>query len=65
MNASLAEMSSQACDVVWLGVWERNFRATAFYRKFGFVQVGDHVFMLGSDRQRDIVMARAVVDSPT
>jgi len=63
MKRSLAEMSSRARDVVWLGVWERNFRATAFYRKFGFIEVGDHVFMLGSDRQRDIIMARAVVDS--
>lgn len=62
MKESLAEMSSRGHDVVWLGVWERNFRATAFYRKFGFVEVGDHVFTLGSDRQRDIVMARAVVD---
>ena len=62
MKESLAEMSSRGHDVVWLGVWERNFRATAFYRKFGFVEVGDHVFTLGSDHQRDIVMARAVVD---
>lgn len=65
MKESLAEMSSRARDVVWLGVWERNKRATAFYRKFGFVEVGDHVFMLGTDRQRDIVMARRVVDSGT
>ena len=63
MNASLAEMVIRQRDVVWLGVWERNFRAAAFYRKFGFAEVGDHVFMLGSDRQRDIVMARAVIDS--
>ena len=63
MDASLAEMVRRRRDVVWLGVWERNFRATAFYRKFGFVEVGDHVFMLGSDRQRDIVMTRAVADS--
>ena len=64
MTASLAEMSRRGHDVVWLGVWERNFRASAFYRKFGFVEVGDHVFTLGADRQRDIVMARAVADSP-
>ena len=63
MQESLTEMSNRKRDIVWLGVWERNFRATAFYRKFGFVEVGDHVFMLGSDRQRDVVMARTVVDS--
>jgi ribosomal protein S18 acetylase RimI-like enzyme len=38
-------------------VWEHNPKAIAFYRKFGFETVGDHTFMLGLDRQRDIVMA--------
>lgn len=42
---------------VWLGVWERNGRAIAFYRKLGFQEVGSHVFMLGSDRQTDLLMA--------
>jgi ribosomal protein S18 acetylase RimI-like enzyme len=49
--------------VVWLGVWERNPKAIAFYKKFGFREVGAHVFPLGSDPQRDVVMARPVVDS--
>ena len=58
MNASIDEMRRRRVDVIWLGVWERNPRAIAFYRKFGFVPVGEHVFQLGSDPQRDIVMAR-------
>jgi hypothetical protein len=33
----------------------------SFYRKFGFVEVGDHIFSLGGDPQRDIVMVRPVV----
>mgnify|MGYP002074028247 CR=1 FL=1 len=41
---------------LWLGVWERNPRALAFYRKAGFVEVGSHVFLVGSDRQRDLVL---------
>ncbi|HEY2856143.1 MAG TPA: GNAT family N-acetyltransferase [Gemmatimonadaceae bacterium] len=45
-------------DVLWLGVWERNARAIAFYRKQGFEVVGEQEFMLGTDRQRDLVMAR-------
>jgi len=64
MNASLAEMKSRGSDVVWLGVWERNPRATAFYKKFGFAEVGDHIFKVGSDAQRDIVMSR-LVDAPS
>lgn len=60
MAACVNEMSAHGSDVVWLGVWERNPRAIAFYRKFGFAEVGDHVFPLGSDPQRDIVMARSL-----
>jgi ribosomal protein S18 acetylase RimI-like enzyme len=63
MNACVAEIRSHRSDVVWLGVWERNPRAIAFYRKLGFLEVGEHVFSLGSDPQRDIVMARPVADS--
>lgn len=62
MRACLGAMASRCSDVVWLGVWERNPKAIAFYRKFGFREVGEHVFPLGSDPQRDIVMARAVGD---
>jgi diamine N-acetyltransferase len=42
----------------WLGVWERNLRAIAFYAKVGFVDTGTQVFVLGSDVQTDRVMAR-------
>ena len=41
---------------VWLGVWEKNPRAIAFYKKFGFEQIGEHVFLLGSDPQHDIIL---------
>jgi ribosomal protein S18 acetylase RimI-like enzyme len=63
MNACIDEISSHRSDVVWLGVWERNPRAIAFYRKLGFLEVGERVFPLGSDPQRDLVMARPVTDS--
>lgn len=43
---------------VWLGVWEHNPRAIAFYRKHGFVESGEHVFLLGTDPQRDVIMSR-------
>jgi ribosomal protein S18 acetylase RimI-like enzyme len=60
MNACLAEMTMSGSDVAWLGVWERNPKAIAFYRKFGFRGVGEHVFRLGNDAQRDVVMVRAL-----
>ena len=45
---------------LWLGVWERNERAKAFYRKTGFVDVGAHVFMVGTDAQTDRILIRFV-----
>jgi ribosomal protein S18 acetylase RimI-like enzyme len=43
---------------LWLGVWEHNFRAIAFYRKRGFVQRGAQPFLLDTDLQTDWVMNR-------
>jgi len=43
---------------VWLGVWEKNFRAMGFYKKNGFVAFDEHVFVLGNDRQIDILMKK-------
>jgi ribosomal protein S18 acetylase RimI-like enzyme len=45
---------------IWLGVWERNPRAIAFYRKFGYTDVGEQTFVLGTDRQTDRVLTRAL-----
>jgi diamine N-acetyltransferase len=39
----------------WLGVWEHNTRAMAFYRKAGFVEIGSTHYVVGSDRQTDRV----------
>jgi ribosomal protein S18 acetylase RimI-like enzyme len=52
------EARARGGDVLWLGVWERNPRAIAFYRKCGFVDVGTHAFELGKDRQTDRVMTK-------
>lgn len=41
---------------IWLGVWEKNPRAMAFYRKNSFKAVGTHIFKLGSDEQLDHLM---------
>jgi ribosomal protein S18 acetylase RimI-like enzyme len=47
--------------VIWLGVWEHNARAIAFYKKFGFQQFGAQPFMLGSDLQTDLLMKKMLV----
>jgi ribosomal protein S18 acetylase RimI-like enzyme len=56
MKASLAEAVERGCDCVWLGVWEKNPRAIDFYKKWGFAEVGTHVFNLGDDPQTDFIM---------
>lgn len=52
---------SLAADHLWLGVWERNPRAIAFYTKMGFVDCGSTTFCVGPDRQTDRVMVAALV----
>jgi GNAT superfamily N-acetyltransferase len=64
----LARMLMDACDewaaaghdILWLCVFEENPRAERFYRKMGFVPVGNHPFVLGGVPDNDIVMARPV-----
>ena len=59
MDACLAQAEAWECDGVWLGVWERNARAIAFYERRGFRRVGTQTFLLGRDVQTDLVMERA------
>lgn len=42
---------------IWLGVWEKNTKAIAFYTKQGFTKFDQHIFKLGNDEQTDILMA--------
>ncbi|WP_375773577.1 GNAT family N-acetyltransferase [Archangium gephyra] len=57
MRRCLDEARARGHDVLWLGVWERNFRARAFYARWGFAEVGETMFVLGGDTQRDLVLA--------
>jgi ribosomal protein S18 acetylase RimI-like enzyme len=45
----------------WLGVWENNSRAIAFYTKHGFEIVGEKEFCVGKDCQRDRVMVADLI----
>lgn len=59
MTACLDQAAELGSDVIWLGVWERNPRAIAFYTKWGFAVVGEQEFALGDDVQHDVLMARS------
>jgi len=45
-------------SAVWLGVWEHNTRALAFYKSHGFYQVGEHPFDMAGDIQTDLVLQK-------
>lgn len=60
MQRCLEEAAARGKRTIWLGVWEHNARAMAFYRRWGFTDVGTQTFMLGRDAQSDRVMARRV-----
>ncbi|MES2429454.1 MAG: GNAT family N-acetyltransferase [Bacteroidota bacterium] len=41
-------------EVVWLGVWDQNYKAQKFYEKYGFVNSGfTHDFPIGDTPQTD------------
>ncbi|KYG29983.1 GNAT family N-acetyltransferase [Priestia endophytica] len=46
---------------IWLGVWEKNENALAFYKKMGFVQTGVHSFYMGNEEQVDFIMVKTLV----
>jgi diamine N-acetyltransferase len=63
----VAQTLMQACfdrarlsghGTIYLGVWENNHRAIAFYRKCGFEVVGSHIFQMGDEAQNDLWMER-------
>jgi len=46
--------------LIWLGVWEENFDAIAFYKNKGFVQTSSHSFFMGDDEQTDLIMTKKI-----
>jgi ribosomal protein S18 acetylase RimI-like enzyme len=60
MLKSLDFAKKNGHDTFWLGVWEYNFRAQEFYKKFGFEKCGEHIFQLGTDPQTDWVFEKKI-----
>lgn len=60
MRTCIDEARDAGYRTMWLGVWERNWRAQAFYRKWDFQVVGSHIFPVGSDPQVDLLMERTL-----
>lgn len=54
MNYYLDFARENKFNYLWLGVWEHNYRAQSFYRKYGFRFTGHmHPFPIGSTPQTD------------
>lgn len=60
MKASVDFARNLGKELLWLGVWEHNQRAIDFYRKWGFDQIGTHLFMLGDEAQTDWLMKKEI-----
>lgn len=60
MQTCLDEAIVQNYTTVWLGVWENNLRAIAFYQRWGFETVGSHIFTVGADDQTDLIMKKSL-----
>jgi ribosomal protein S18 acetylase RimI-like enzyme len=56
MEKALHEAKKNQCQYLWLGVWEQNEKALAFYEKNGFEIFGSHVFQFGDEPQNDLMM---------
>jgi len=60
LNKALEIALKQKKKKIWLGVWEENENAIAFYQKKGFVQTGAHSFYMGDDEQVDLIMSKTI-----
>jgi ribosomal protein S18 acetylase RimI-like enzyme len=45
---------------IWLGVFEKNANAIRFYQRNGFEKFSTHYFMLGSDKQTDLLLKKTL-----
>jgi len=61
IDFTLKEATTKNLQYVWLGVWEHNKKALAFYKKHGFELFSSHEFVLGSDKQTDLLMRKTIL----
>lgn len=59
-----AEEQAQALgkSSLWLGVWEYNLNARAFYEEMGFQRVSQHSFVMGDDEQTDFILLKNLTE---
>ena len=60
LNFAIEIALNKNFDYVWLGVWEHNYKAIGFYEHAGFEAFSSHEFLLGNDRQKDLLMKKKI-----
>ena len=60
LDAAIAEIAALGGATVWLGAYDRNVNALAFYARRGFVHAGTHEFEFGGRIYHDPVLTRPV-----
>ena len=56
MDKAIQTARDEQNSYVWLGVWEKNEKALAFYHRQGFIRTGAHTFSVGDSKQTDYIM---------
>ncbi|MBL0334324.1 MAG: GNAT family N-acetyltransferase [Chitinophagaceae bacterium] len=60
LDTSIDKARELKKNCIWLGVWEHNTKAIAFYEREGFEKFGEHIFLLGEDPQTDWLMKKLI-----
>ncbi|MFS0876202.1 GNAT family N-acetyltransferase [Solibacillus isronensis] len=58
INEAIKLANEMNKNKIWLGVWEKNMNAIAFYEKAGFKKTGSHSFFMGEEEQIDFIMTK-------
>ncbi len=56
MDYSISYAKKQEYNILWLAVWEKNYNAIRFYKKWGFKEYSETIYMRGKDAQNAILM---------
>ena len=58
LDTAIEKAKEKQKKAIWLGVWEHNDAARAFYRKRGFTKYSEQVFYMGDDAQTDYLFIK-------
>ena len=62
LNEAIKIGQESGVDSIWLGVWEKNYKAIQFYNNNDFIEFDKHTFILGNDVQTDLLMELRIIN---